>query len=187
VLFKDLASTLDINRLVVLDESGSKVGMIPAYGRAPAGERAYSRTPFNSGRNYTLLAALRSHGMDAPLVIEGAADSAVFETYIRDILCPTLRPGDLVIMDNVRFHKSAPIEVLIQTCGASIVWLPAYSPDLSPIEHAFSKLKQVIRRAKATTLDTLLDAIAQSLRAITHQEAIAWFINCGFFNIDQAT
>ena len=184
MLFTDLASTLDVKRLVVLDERGSKVGMIPAYGRAPAGERAYSNSPFNGGRNYTLLAALRVNGMHAPLVIEGAADSAVFEAYIRDMLCPSLLPGDLVIMDNVRFHKGAPLEDLIQSRGASIVWLPAYSPDLSPIEHAFSKLKQVIRRVKATTLD---DAIALGLRAISQQDAIGWFINCAFFNIDQAT
>ncbi len=186
LLFQDLASTLSVERLVVLDESGSKVGLKPAYARAPAGERAYSSAPFNSGCNYTLLAALRSDGMHAPWVIKGAADSAVFETYIQDILCPTLRPGDLVIMDNVRFHKAAPIEALIHSRGASILWLPAYSPDLSPIEHAFSKLKQGIRRAKALTVDALLDAIALGLRTITRQDALAWFIHCGFLNIDQA-
>jgi len=187
LLFQDLASTVEVKRLVVIDESGTKVGMTPAYARAPAGQRAYSTAPFNSGHNYTLLAALRQSGMSAPFVIEGAADSAVFETYISDILGPTLLPGDLVVMDNVRFHKATPIEALIHDRGASILWLPPYSPDLSPIEHAFSKLKQWIRRAKATTFEALLQAIDQGLLSITASDAISWFINCGFFNIDQAT
>jgi transposase len=187
LLFQDLASTVEVKRLVILDESGTKVGMTPAYARAPAGERAYSISPFNSGRHYTLLAALRHTGMSAPLVIEGAANSVVFETYLRDMLGPTLMPGDLVVMDNVRFHKVAVIEELIHERGASILWLPPYSPDLSPIEHAFSKLKQAIRRAKATSLEALLQAIHLGLQAITANDALSWFINCGFFNIDQAT
>lgn len=161
--------------------------MTPAYARAPSGERAFSSAPFNSGRNYTLLAGLRSSGMTAPFVVEGAADSAVFEAYIRDILGPTLRAGDLVVMDNVRFHKAASIEALIQQRGAAILWLPPYSPDLSPIEHAFSKLKQSLRRAKPTSFDALLHAIARGLQAITQTDALSWFINCGFLNIDHAT
>ncbi len=187
VLFQDLASTVEAKRLVVIDESGTKVGMTPAYSRAPSGERAYSTMPFNSGRNYTLLSALRLSGMSAPLVIEGAADSAVFEAYIRDILGPTLLPGDLVVMDNVRFHKATTIEALIHQRGASILWLPPYSPDFSPIEYAFSKLKQWLRRAKTTTFDALLNALAEGLDAITQSDALAWFITCGFLNIDQAT
>jgi transposase len=187
VLFQDLASTVQLKRLVVVDESGTQIGMTPAYARAPAGKRAYSNAPFNRGRNYTLLASLRASGMTAPFVIEGAADTAVFETYVQHILCPTLLPGDLVIMDNVRFHKATAIEALIAQRGAAILWLPAYSPDLSPIEQAFSKLKQTIRRAKATTYDALLLAIERALKAITHADALAWFINCGFFNLDQAT
>ncbi len=187
VLFQDLASTVAVKRLVVIDESGTKIGMTPACSRAPSGERAYSTTPFNSGSNYTLLAALRLSGMSAPLVIEGAADSAVFEAYIRDVLGPTLLPRDLVVMDNVRFHKATAIEPLILQRGASILWLPPYSPDLSPIEHAFSKLKQFLRRAKTTTFDALLNAIADGLEAISSSDALAWFINCGYFNIDHAT
>jgi transposase len=187
LLFQDLAKTLPIPRLVVLDESGNKVGMIPAYSRAPAGERAYSTVPFNYGRNYTLLAALRHSGMTAPFMIEGAADSAIFETYVQTILAPTLLPGDLVVMDNVRFHKTATVEQLILARGATILWLPAYSPDFSPIEHAFSKLKQFVRRAKATTFEALVLAIEQALAAISPHDALGWFINCGFFNLDQST
>ena len=95
--------------------------MTPAYRRAPSGKRAYSTTPFNSGRNYTLLAALRLSGMSAPMVVEGAADSALFEAYLRDMLGPTLLPGDRVVMDNVRFHKASSIEALIHQRGASIL------------------------------------------------------------------
>jgi transposase len=176
-----------MSRLVVIDESGNQVGMSPAYARAPAGERAYSTSPFNKGHNYSLLAALRPSGLSAPLVIEGAVNGAVFEAYVRDVLGPTLQPGDLVLMDNVAFHKADTIEGLIAARGASILWLPAYSPDLSPIEPAFGKLKECIRRAKAATLDALLDAIAQGFDAITESDVLSWFIHCGFFNIDQAT
>ena len=161
--------------------------MLPACSRAPSGERAYSTTPFNSGRNYTLLAALRLSGISAPLVIEGAAHTAVFEAYLRDVLGPTLLPSDLVVMDTVRFHKAATIEPLIHLRGASILYLPPYAPDFSPIEQAFTKLKQFLRRAKSTTFDTLLNAIADGLEAISPSDALAWFINCRFFNIDHAT
>jgi transposase len=187
LLFQDRAQTIAVSRLVVIDESGSQVGMSPAYARAPAGERAYSSSPFNKGHNYSLLAALRLSGLNAPLLIEGAVNGVVFETYVRDVLGPTLQPGDLVLMDNVAFHKADAIEGLIKARGASIVWLPPYSPDFSPIEPAFGKLKACIRRAKAATLDALLDAIAQGFEAITESDVLSWFIHCGFFNLDQAT
>lgn len=183
VLYADYASTLAVKRLVVVDESGSKLGMTSAYARAATGARACVNAPFNTGSNYTLLAALRQEGMLAPFLIEGAADSAVFEVYVAHVLGPTLQAGDVVIMDNVRFHKSATIEALIQARGASILWLPAYSPDFSPIEHAFSKLKTWLRRVKAMTPPALVQAIKDGLARITDSDALSWFIHCGYLNI----
>jgi transposase len=182
-LFADQAATLAVKRLVVVDESGSKIGMSSAYARAPRGKRAVVQEPFNKGCNYTLLAALRQTGITAPFIVEGAADGAVFEVYVARVLAPTLQAGDLVIMDNVRFHKNKTVEALIHARGASILWLPAYSPDLSPIEHAFSKLKAWLRRAKALTEEALHQAIAQGLAIITEADALSWFIHCGYLNI----
>lgn len=184
LLFQDLASTLAASRVVVVDESSTHLGMTPAYARAPAGQRAYASVLRNYGQNVTLLSALRLSGM-----LDGAVNSLAFETYVDQVLCPILSPGDIVLMDNLTCHKSARVSALIESRGASILclWLPRYSPDLSPIELAFSKLKAFLRRAKAMTLDTLIDAIAQALDTITSLDALGWFTHCGFLNLDHAT
>lgn len=187
LLFRDLASTVVARRMIVVDESSTHRGMTPLYARAPRGQRAYDSSLRNYGHNLTLISGLRLTGMDAPMVIEGAVTTAVFEAYVRDVLCPTLRPGDIVLLDNLSAHKAHSVTTLIEQCGASILWLPTYSPDLSPIEKAFSKLKQFLKRQKALTLDALIDAIAPGLSLITPRDALGWFISCGFLNLDQST
>lgn len=171
-------------RVVVVDESSTHLGMTSAYGRAPRGERAYASQPRNYGKNMTLLAGLRLDGIDAPMVIEGAVNTAVFEAFVEHVLLPTLLPGDRVVVDNLAAHKSTKVEALLAQKGCQILFLPAYSPDLSPIENAFAKIKQCLRVAQARTVDALMDAIAQALQSITPYDAIGFFTNAGFFNLD---
>ena len=187
VVFQDFAGTLLVRRVIVVDESSTHIGMIAQYARAPRGKRAYDSTLRNYGHNLTLIAGWRLTGMEAPMVIEGAVNTAVFEAYVRDVLCPTLQAGDVVIMDNLSSHKASVITALIESCGACIVWLPKYSPDFSPIEKAFSKLKQIIKRRKAQTLDELIEAITHALQLITETDACGWFTACGYLNLDQST
>jgi transposase len=158
--------------------------MVSRYARARRGERAYGTARRNYGKNVTLLAGLRLEGIEAPMVIEGAVTTAVFEAYIRDVLVPTLKPGDIVIMDNLIAHKSATVRALLTARGCRLLFLPTYSPDFSPIEEAFSKIKQFLRRVRAQTLDALIDAIAQALDLISPFDAIGYFSDCGFLNLD---
>ncbi len=183
LLFRDLASTLKVPKLIVIDESSTHVGMTPTYARAPRGQRAYAVTRRNYGQNVTLLAGLRLGGIQAPMVIEGATTTAVFEAYVEQVLVPTLEPDDVVILDNLAAHKSNLTRQRIEACGAHLLFLPPYSPDLSPIEHAFSKIKLFLRRAKAQTFDALLDAIVQALDAVSWSDTVGWFSDCGFFNL----
>jgi transposase len=127
-----------------------------------------------------MIGALRWEGPSACVTIEGATDTEVFEAYIRDALCPTLRPGDVVIMDNLSPHKGARVLELIGQAGAQVRFLPAYSPDLNPIEPMWSKVKAALRTAEARTQPALLGAIAASLEAVTSQDARNWFAHCGY-------
>lgn len=132
----------------------------------------------------TLLAGITLAGMTAPFVVEGPVTAVVLETYFRRVLLPTLRPGDIVILDNLSAHHApAVIQILIDH-GCQVLFLPAYSPDFSPIENAFSKIKGILRQLRAQTVDALLDAIAQALQAITPWEAIGYFTNAGLLNLD---
>lgn len=179
-----MAQTLAAKRLVVVDESGTHLDRTSAYARAPCGQRAPDTVRRNYGSNVSLIAALRLEGMSAPFVIEGAVTAAVFETYLEHVLAPTLRVGDIVLMDNLSGHKTDTVRHLIEARGASILFVPPYSPDLSPIEKAFSKLKQFLRRARALSFESLLDAIATALDTISATDAIGYFCSCGFLNID---
>lgn len=183
LLFRDVASTLKVENIVVVDESSSHVGMTSLYARAPRGQRAYATTRRNYGKNVTLLSALRLGGMTAPMVIEGATTTAVFEAYIEHVLVPVLKPNTIVILDNLTAHKSATVQRLVEATGSHLLFLPVYSPDLSPIEHAFSKIKQALRCAKAQTFDALLDAIAHALADVSWVDTLSWFIHCGFLNL----
>lgn len=184
MLFSDMAQTVVAKHLVVVDESSTHLDMTSAYARAPRGQRAYDQVLRNYGRNASLIAALRLDGMTAPFVVDGSINTAAFEVYIELFLAPTLRPGDIVLMDNLSCHKTETVRHLIQARGASLLFLPAYSPDFSPIEQAFSKLKQALRRRKALTFDALLDAIVDALHTISPVDALGYFCDAGFLNID---
>lgn len=158
--------------------------MTTRYARAERGQRAYAAQQRNYGKNITLLTGLRLSGMCAPFVIEGGVNSAVFETYVRRVLLPELRAGDILILDNLAVHKTANVRRLCQTHGVNMLFLPTYSPDFSPIENAFAKLKAFLRHVRAQTLDALLDAIARGLDLISPQDAIGFFTNAGLLNLD---
>ncbi len=180
VTWRENASKLPTESLVFLDECGSNIALAPLYARAPKGERARGSVPRNRGKNTTLIAALSLEGMGAALILEGSANTTAFELYIEQVLAPTLQAGQIVIMDNLQAHKSARVRLAIEAKGCQLLFLPGYSPDLSPIEEAFSKLKTALRRAGARTREALEEAIAQALLTITAQDAQGWFQHCGY-------
>jgi len=165
---------------VFLDESGAKNNLTRLRGRAQRGERVYARCPHGHWPTTTMIGALRVGGPSAGVTIEGPTDTAIFETYIREALGPTLRPGDVVIMDNLSPHKGAPVLAHIAEAGAAVRFLPPYSPDLNPIELMWSKVKTSLRAAEARTQPKLLKAIASSFEAVTSQDARNWFAHGGY-------
>ena len=179
-IFREVIAQLKAEDVVVVDESGSRIGMVPLYARAPCGCRAYDRVIQNYGRNVTLLASMSVKGMQAAMTIEGAVNDAVFEAFIEKVLLPTLVPGQIVVMDNLPSHKSERVEQLIRQEGCQLLFLPAYSPDFSPIEEAFSKLKAFLRRCRCKTIPALITAIGRGLDNITPANAKGWFAHVGF-------
>ena len=171
---------LDARQLVVIDECGSNIALTPLYARAPKGKRAYGRVPRNRGKNTTLIAALTWSGMGESMIIEGSANAAAFEQYVEEILAPSLTAGQIVIMDNQAAHKGKKVVDLIQARGCQVLFLPGYSPDFSPIEETFSKLKIYLRRIGARTREALQEAICQALLQISAQDAQGWFRHCGY-------
>jgi transposase len=149
-------------------------------GRAQRGERVHASQPCGHWQTTTMLSSIRLDGSTACMTIEGATDTEVFQTYVREVLCPTLRPGDLVVMDNLSPHKHDPTLRLIEETGAAVRFLPAYSPDLNPIEKMWSKVKQFLRSAEARTGEELQKAIAAALTGVTAQDAMNWFASCGY-------
>jgi transposase len=171
---------LDPARLVFIDESAAKTNMTRLRGRAPRGQRLHASCPHGHWRTTTMIASIRMDGSTACMTIEGATDADVFRVYVKDILCPKLRPGDVVIMDNLSAHKNAQTLALIAAAGAQAAFLPAYSPDLNPIEMMWSKVKASLRRTEARCADTLLAAIGAALAAVTAKDALHWFAACGY-------
>jgi transposase len=178
--WRENANQLPTESLLFIDECGSNIALTPLYARAPKGERARGSVPRNRGKNTTLIAALTLEGMGAAMILEGSANTTAFEVYVEQVLTPTLQAGQIVIMDNLQAHKSARVRVAIEAKNCQLLFLPSYSPDLSPIEEAFSKLKTALRRTGARTREALEEAIAQALRAITAQDAQGWFQHCGY-------
>jgi transposase len=173
-------SRIDPQRLVFLDESGVTTEMTRRYGRAPRGERVGEGTPAGHWRTLTLLGAITLRGVEAAMTIESATDGDVFLAYVEQVLCPRLRPGQVVVMDNLAAHKVVGVRAQIEATGAELLYLPPYSPDFNPIEQTWSKVKQSLRSAKARTLETLETAISASLAAITADNISAWFVHCGY-------
>ena len=165
--FRQQMSQQEADRLVFLDECGSNIALTPLYARAPKGERARGSVPRNRGKNMTLIAALSLEGMGASMILEGGVNAPAFESYVEQVLAPSLQPGQVVVMDNLSVHKVARVQQLIEERGCHLLFLPAYSPDFSPIEETFSKIKAFLRRAGARTREALQEAIAQALLTVT--------------------
>jgi transposase len=161
--------------LIFLDESGVTTSMTRLYGRAPGGRRIHESAPGGHWKILTILGAMSLRGMIATMTAEAATDAEIFLAYVEQVLCPALRPADVVIMDNLSSHKVNGVRETIEKAGAEVLYLPPYSPDLNPIEKAWAKLKQLLRRAKARTREALEKAIAEALKLITEADARAWF------------
>ena len=154
--------------------------MTRRYGRARRGQRVDDAVPKNWGRNVTVLGSLSCHGLEAVMTVEGATDAAVFRAYVSQVLAPTLKPGDVVVMDNLGAHKVDGIRNAIEASGAALMYLPPYSPDYSPIEPCWSKLKTCLRAIKARTREALDSALAQAIETVTASDAKGWFTHCGY-------
>ena len=163
-----------------MDEAGAKTNLTRRRGRAPRGERLHAKAPHGHWQTTTMISSVRLDGSTACLTIEGATDTLVFREYVKKVLGPSLRPGDMVIMDNLRAHKSPETLALIKAAGARVKFLPAYSPDLNPIEKMWSKVKAHLRATEARTLPALEAAIAQALQSVTARDAQGWFQSCGY-------
>ena len=171
---------LEVEQLVFLDESGATTQMTRHYGRAPPGQPVQEATPQGRWQTLTMLAALTSQGLRAPMIIAGPTDGDIFLAYLEPVLCPQLRLGQVVIMDNLSAHKVAGVRQRIEATGAKLMYLPPYSPDLNPIEQAWSKVKLLLRSLKARTADALVAALAEALTTITPENVVAWFRHCGY-------
>jgi transposase len=157
--------------------------MTPLRGRSPRGQRCVASVPHGHWKTTTFIAALRSDAVTAPMVADGPMDGALFLAYVRTFLCPSLRPGDIVIADNLSSHKVAGVREAIEAVGATICYLPPYSPDLNPIEKLFSKLKALLRRAAMRTVDALWEHIGSLLDVFSPEECRNYFTSSGYVNI----
>jgi transposase len=181
-LWKWLASRFDARRLVFIDESGFTISMMRLRARAPRGKRAYGRVPRNRGKNQTLIASITLQGgMGECMCIEGSTDKEVFEAYVEKALAPSLVAGQVVVLDGLGAHRTKRVRELIEGRGCELLFLPPYSPDLNPIEEAFSKIKNLVRKAAERTREGLNEAIAQALTALRPQDVVGWFAHCGCY------
>jgi len=180
--WKAFQPEIDIQRLVFIDETGASTKMARLYGHSPYGQRCVAALPHGRWKTTTFVGALRATGMTAPMVLDGPMDGLAFEAYVTQVLVPTLRPGDIVVMDNLAAHKRAEvaIAIAIEAAGARLQYLPPYSPDLNPIEMAFAKLKAALRKTAARSIDALVNAIAVALAAFTAQQCLNFFAAAGY-------
>jgi transposase len=172
--FRKQVAGIDPNRLVFVDESGANTAMTRTYGRAPAGERVHGSAP-GHWDTVTLICGLRLSGVTAPVVVEGATDTAVFESYVEQVLVPQLQAGDVVIWDNLKPHKAKAVVSAVEDAGAQLIPLPPWSSDLTPIEEMFSKVKGSLRSVAARTTETVTAAIGSALHEISAQDILGWF------------
>jgi transposase len=171
---------VDPCRLVFIDETWTRTNMAPLRGWAPQGSRLTAKVPDGRWKTMTFLAALRHDRIEAPWLLEGPIDGESFTTYVEKVLVPTLRQGDIVIMDNLGSHRGKVVRQLIRSAGAKLFFLPKYSPDLNPIEQVFAKLKHLLRKAAARTVETVCTAIGELLGAFTKHECANYFKNSGY-------
>jgi transposase len=172
-------------RLVFVDEMGTNTSLHPLYAWSPRGERAHCFVPRNRGPNTTLIASMTVEGMGPCLAVEGATTRIVFEAYVEKVLVPSLRHGQVVVMDNLSAHKGERVRELIESAGCELLYLPPYSPDFSPIEEAFSKIKGLMRKAEARSRKALVEAMGKALDAVTAQDARRFFKHCGYCALGQ--
>ncbi len=175
-----VANELDARRLVFVDEMGTNTSLAPIYAWAPKGQRAYSKVPRNRGPNTTLLASMTTEGMGKCVAVEGSITRAAFEAYVEQLLSAALKPGQVVVMDNLSVHKGSRVRELIEAKGCKLLYLPPYSPDLNPIEEAFSKIKALLRRAGARAREALVETLGRALGAVNARDARGFFEHCGY-------
>lgn len=171
---------MDVPHLVFLDESGVNTDMTRLYARAPGGERAVDAIPLNTGVSTTILSSVRMDGELVFTAFPGAVNSERFKAYLEEYLIRTLRPGDIVIMDNLRTHKVSGVSEIIESVGAAVLYLPPYSPDLNPIEQMWSKIKSYLRKAKSRTVNALYSAIPEAFASVSPSDISGWFSACGY-------
>ncbi len=170
-----------------MDESGFHTSMTRLRARAPKGERAYGKVPRNRGKNTTLIASITLEGaMGESMTIEGATDALAFEAYVKHFLGPSLKEGQVIVLDGLGAHRTQKVRELIERRGADLVFLPSYSPDLNPIEEAFSKIKQLVRKVGARVREALGEALERALAAVTPEDAAGWFAHAGYEPQDQS-
>lgn len=178
--FQTKMAQMQANKLVFIDETGTHLGMTRSYAWAPEGQRALGERPYDTGANISLVGALSLTGVIAALMIDGAVDGEVFRGFVQQFLVPVLQSGDVVLLDNLPAHKVQGVEAAIVSAGATVKFLPAYSPDLSPIENAWSKVKEALRGTAARKLHGLIKGVKQALESVTATDAQGWFEHCGY-------
>jgi transposase len=181
-----VAEEIDASRLVFVDEMGTNTSLSPLYAWAPKGERASCSVPRNRGPNTTLLSSMTLQGMGTSLAVEGTTNREVFETYVERVLAPTLRRGQVMVMDNLTAHKGERVKELIEQRGCELLYLPPYSPDFNPIEEAFSKIKALLRKVEARSREALIDAIGRGISMVTAEDARGFFDHCGYITSVQS-
>jgi len=167
-------------RLRFLDEAGATTVLTRLYARAVGGARTTEAVPRNYGASTSMIATMGVAGMEAAMTIEGSVDTLVFNEYCKQVLQPTLKAGDVIVLDNLGAHRASRIEEIAKECGARVIWLPPYSPDFSPIELMWSKVKTYLKKAKARTQEELEKAIALALKTVTKSDCLNWFGHCGY-------
>ena len=180
-----VAAAVEPERLIFVDECGTHTSLAPIYGYAPRGERLRLLVPRKRGKNTTLLSSMSVEGMGPSLSVEGATTARVFEAYVEKVLAPSLKEGQIVVLDNLGAHRPKRVRELIEERGAELVYLPAYSPDYNPIEEAFAKIKNLLRKATARTKEALVEAIGVALCAVTAADARGFFEHAGYHPIGQ--
>jgi transposase len=178
--FRRRVSGIDPNRLIFIDEAAVNTAMTRRFGRAAPGERVVESVPRNYGEQTSMISAIGLRGLIATMTLEGAVDTLAFNAYINEVLGPKLDKGDVVVLDNLNVHKASQIEEVANGKGARVIWLAPYSPDYSPIEQCWSKIKQALRAAKARTREELEAALVSAMKLVTSSDIRGWFSYCGY-------
>jgi transposase len=178
--YRRRVSGIDPKQLIFIDEAAVNTAMTRRFGWAAPGERVIDKVPRNYGAQTSLISAIALRGLVATMSLEGAVDTLAFDAYISEVLRPKLKAGDVVILDNLNVHKASQIEQVAKQRGARVIWLPPYSPDYSPIEQCWSKIKQLLRAAKARTREELESALSEALKLVAKSDICGWFNHCGY-------